>query len=995
MVGKLSEQRLTRTQRQILVSQERKEEEKRRIEYQSAVEDYNKKLAEYEKQKKAYDESLARQQAYEQEIADWKEAESLIRRGSRFEGTQSIRDKVAYLREVGIRSAEHNEAINKLYRELREREAVEKPEEPIIVSGAITKIIKPTEEEKKDIEFYKEMYEHGIIAKGFGKIQRGVEPIIMDVSSLWKKIIGRKEPEKEMFEPKIIAPPRRETITYEMKKPEDLSKEAGYYQDILIGESIAGVKFEETLKQQREKLLAGKEVTEVNVELINKNLEEIYKKQIIEYEKGYEKREAIRKEKFFPLPITAKFLPKIDFQSYKAERKAWEKLEKVPGRKIITKTGIGGVSFVYGGYEGLRLEPVKTVITLGTFVALPPALKLVGAVGKATKVSAVIKGYPKATAYIGKGVQYGLGGAYGISVGARVYTTPGEYKKWMEAGKITTTEILPMTAGLKLGAYGVRRVGGKMELLKLERELKITKPEDYKIYVQKKILAKEQIKIQPEIKELDLSRLKLLEEHQGAIAPLEEYIKSQSRLITGGSIAQETQMLKSIKTKRPSDVDIYVKSLFREEALAIKQAEKAGAILREAGVPKVTAKKGKVKIAGEKLIEFHPYKTYLKYNIEQILPFYKTAGWGIVRTPSGAKVMKLSVQRMRKLVGGYLEPFATGKLRLKDIPAEEAIAKMIEYQRVQELSLIYKLPSEQKIMSFIKTEADVIFDIPKGLKTIKTKDIMGEGVRGELSKYFEYKPYKYAKYEPYKYPKELKQQIESYTGIKEVDYSPYVSKVPTPVTTFYEPVKTKTPTIYQPVKIKTPTIYQPVKTTPYVPSYRPPISPPKKITYPTGFLFLLETPKKKPKRKGAFNVLGKPLKQKNYVKLNKVPLTEGRARDVGSYLADTSLARTFKIQPTKGKPKQTKLDVPLGYFNAVKYKLRDHKIRKGKQIPMKDKWIEKSPYALDTYQEVNQINLFKRLSQISRKKKLKKQILFTKMKTQPMNINKILKGIPA
>lgn len=162
--------------------------------------------------------------------------------------------------------------------------------------------------------------------------------------------------------------------------------------------------------------------------------------------------------------------------------------------------------------------------------------------------------------------------------------------------------------------------------------------------------------------------------------------------------------------------------------------------------------------------------------------------------------------------------------------------------------------------------------------------------------------------------------------------------------------------------------------------------------------FLFGKPKTPKKDRGAYNVLGKRLKQNKFMKLNIVPLTRERAKDVGAYLSDTSLSRTFKIRKTKGKPKPSRLDVPLGYFNAVKYKLRDYKIRKGKQIPMDDKWIERSSFALDTIPEVQQIDLFKRLSQVKKKKKIKKKILKQKlitfeMKSQPLNMNKILRGI--
>ncbi len=125
----------------------------------------------------------------------------------------------------------------------------------------------------------------------------------------------------------------------------------------------------------------------------------------------------------------------------------------------------------------------------------------------------------------------------------------------------------------------------------------------------------------------------------------------------------------------------------------------------------------------------------------------------------------------------------------------------------------------------------------------------------------------------------------------------------------------------------------------------------------------------------AFNVFARPLKRTKkgkrpkLIKVNKVPLTKRRAKDLRNFVTDTSLSRTARIKPTRGKPQQPRVKVPIGFSKRTSKKFRRHRTVKGKRIGLpKGKVIERRRRLLDTRQERNQITLRKRIKQITKKK---------------------------
>jgi len=126
------------------------------------------------------------------------------------------------------------------------------------------------------------------------------------------------------------------------------------------------------------------------------------------------------------------------------------------------------------------------------------------------------------------------------------------------------------------------------------------------------------------------------------------------------------------------------------------------------------------------------------------------------------------------------------------------------------------------------------------------------------------------------------------------------------------------------------------------------------------------------------NVFARPLKRTKkgrrpkLIKVNKVPLSKRRAKDVRNFVTDTSLARTAKIKPGKGKPKESRLRVPRGFSKRTSRKFRRFRVVKGKRVALpKGKVIERGKHLLDTRGEKRQITLKKRIAQITKPKRKK------------------------
>lgn len=104
-------------------------------------------------------------------------------------------------------------------------------------------------------------------------------------------------------------------------------------------------------------------------------------------------------------------------------------------------------------------------------------------------------------------------------------------------------------------------------------------------------------------------------------------------------------------------------------------------------------------------------------------------------------------------------------------------------------------------------------------------------------------------------------------------------------------------------------------------------------------------------------------------KVNKVPLMENIARDLGSWVVDNTLSAEFSIKKAKGKPRPPKVIVPNNYFNRNTFKFRNFIMKQGKVIPLKNKYIERKERRLDSVGEVRNITIARLLKQKPRKNK--------------------------
>jgi len=94
--------------------------------------------------------------------------------------------------------------------------------------------------------------------------------------------------------------------------------------------------------------------------------------------------------------------------------------------------------------------------------------------------------------------------------------------------------------------------------------------------------------------------------------------------------------------------------------------------------------------------------------------------------------------------------------------------------------------------------------------------------------------------------------------------------------------------------------------------------------------------------------------KKKYQKINTRPHSFKSARDRGARIIDNTTASQFKVTPRKtklNKPKTFKrnqLQQGDGYFNQTRNKYRDFRVSGTKKTKMRNSWIEKEKYRIDT-----------------------------------------------
>lgn len=138
------------------------------------------------------------------------------------------------------------------------------------------------------------------------------------------------------------------------------------------------------------------------------------------------------------------------------------------------------------------------------------------------------------------------------------------------------------------------------------------------------------------------------------------------------------------------------------------------------------------------------------------------------------------------------------------------------------------------------------------------------------------------------------------------------------------------------------------------------------------------TPETKKKRKPFGTILNEQgykafyKKGRKFFKISQVPVTKKIALSQGAFIIDKSLARTFMIKKVKENAQNPIVRVPSGYFSSTQRKYRPFKRRKGAKIGLKNTFIEKRQFALDSRSEVKKIQAAKIIAQ--RKKRFFKRV---------------------
>lgn len=535
------------------------------------------------------------------------------------------------------------------------------------------------------------------------------------------------------------------------------------------------------------------------------------------------------------------------------------------------KTALTTESFGVGLYEGVRNQPKKALVSAGIAIGVTAATWGLGAGATAAGYASVARGIGTTSRLVG----YGMGTLYGASVVGRTWFTPGLYEKGKVLGEITSTELLPGYLGYKMTSKGIRIGSLKYDQYKVlqgESELlgkyKFSKTELAAIK-KEYLLSKAFQSTQPPTKELSFEGMKRIPAK--AQKPLMDFLQTYKRsLVVGGSSAQRTQ-LTTAERRAPGDIDIFVEGPFANIRSKL-YAKRLATQLKASGV-KVKLNKAAIKIGGEKAVEFHSYKDFLRGNIEQAMPWYKSivsSKLGVTRTPSGIKVLKLGVQGTQKVLG-YAR---YGKPRTKDIlDWREAIQPSLQKQIVTELGpkikyvdyikvggvspgtkvggMVSRTPTQFLTGEVLKvqikrtTKPEVLthelVHVKKpfwserkvGEATIMSSEVDKKGffIEGTTAGYSQTRfetSIPYYKTTTKTSPIVYKPSIYKPTRVVTPSYTPKITKaIPTPKTSPYKP------TSYKPTRVPTPRVKSPYKPTSYKPTgiITPPIITEGKYKY--------------------------------------------------------------------------------------------------------------------------------------------------------------------
>ncbi len=139
-----------------------------------------------------------------------------------------------------------------------------------------------------------------------------------------------------------------------------------------------------------------------------------------------------------------------------------------------------------------------------------------------------------------------------------------------------------------------------------------------------------------------------------------------------------------------------------------------------------------------------------------------------------------------------------------------------------------------------------------------------------------------------------------------------------------------------------------------------------------------------PSRKAGYNVFVKS--KGRLIRANVVPITKAKSFDLGSWIADRTTSKTFVVQKAGRVAKKPKIKTPRNYFATTQKKWRG-KIKRGKEVPIKNKPIERTAFAIDTIGEKRQLSAFREI------KRLKDSVIKrSKNKSPRFKVSRLIKG---
>ncbi len=338
-----------------------------------------------------------------------------------------------------------------------------------------------------------------------------------------------------------------------------------------------------------------------------------------------------------------------------------------------------------GAVVGTATRAAPTAFGLAKTVKIPGITKAAQAL-QASKFAANIK-IPGAVSKTAKFAP--LVGGVGFIAATEVEPLATAFAEGDEAFAKQTRSLTASLGAFTLGA----RAGGLVtgEFLRpfegaggaiARRTLVKTGSKKAKVFEERFNRAKQFDKLEAKPRNPDLSKVENLTPKTARI--VEKFLKDPSNKTTlGGSAATNAQLPKQIKPKAPGDADLYARNEF-------KRAEKLFKLLKDGGrdVRFQINRKGAVptpvifeNVGGKsiKAIEFHNTAQLIQ-NVGEVRGVFEPFEASFVKSPNGTKMLKLSTQAKRKVIGGTFDIKRIQRTGGKDIiDFEQKIAPAAQF----------------------------------------------------------------------------------------------------------------------------------------------------------------------------------------------------------------------------------------------------------------------------------------------------------------------------